>query len=172
MPTTPLWAPWRMPYIEASQARDEDRGCFFCEHAEDAARLRENLVLVVQTHAIALLNRYPFAPCHVLVAPRRHVPDLSDLSDDEYHAVMALLRDTTVRLRRAVSCPAMNVGFNLGLHAGAGHAEHCHGHVVPRWPGDTSFMPVLADVRVMPEALDQTWQKLHAAFGDVPGLKA
>lgn len=170
MPTTPLWAPWRMPYIETIGAKKE--GCFFCEHLLDQTKLRENLVLVVQPHAIALLNRFPFAPAHILVAPRRHVPDIADLADDEYAALMLLLRDASIRLRRAVRCQAMNIGFNLGLHAGAGHAEHCHGHIVPRWEGDTSFMPILADIRVMPEALDETWQKLHAAFSDVEGIKA
>lgn len=169
---TPLWAPWRMPYIERAGAEKKEEGCFFCEHAANVAKLRENLVLVVQEHAVALLNRYPFAPSHVLVAPRRHVPDIKDLTDEEYLALMTLLRDARVRLERAVRCPAVNIGFNLGHPAGAGVADHVHGHLVPRWPGDTNFMPILADIRVMPEALDETWQKLHAAFADVPGQKA
>ncbi len=171
---TPLWAPWRMPYIErASQGeKKKDDGCFFCEHAKDTAKLRENLVLVVQPHAIALLNRFPFAPAHILVAPTRHVPDIKDLADEEYLSLMTLLRDARVRLERAVRCHGVNVGFNLGHHAGAGVADHVHGHLVPRWSGDTNFMPILADVRVMPQALDETWQALHAAFADVPGEKA
>lgn len=168
---TPLWAPWRMPYIERFGEK-KDEGCFFCEHAKDAARFREDLVLVVQEHAIALLNRYPFAPAHLLVAPRRHVPDIKDLTDEEYLALMTLLRDARVRLERAVRCPAVNIGMNLGQPAGAGVADHVHGHLVPRWPGDTNFMPILADIRVMPEALDETWQKLRAAFADVPGTKS
>jgi ATP adenylyltransferase len=126
----------------------------------------------VQPHAFVCLNRYPFAASHLLVAPRRHVGDLADLEADEYVALMTLLRDSTVRLRRATGCPAMNVGFNLGKAAGAGVADHVHGHIVPRWPGDTNFLPVLADVRVMPEYLDESWQRLYAAFADVPGSRA
>jgi ATP adenylyltransferase len=118
------------------------------------------------------LNRYPFTPSHLLVAPRRHVGELSDLADDEYAALMALLRTSTERLRRAVACHAMNIGFNLGAAAGAGVADHLHGHVVPRWNGDTNFMPVVADIRVMPEYLDDAWVRLYGAFADVLGDRA
>lgn len=118
------------------------------------------------------LNRYPFTPSHLLVAPRRHVADIADLTELEYAALMSLLRESTIRLRRAVGCHAMNVGFNLGREAGAGVADHLHGHVVPRWAGDTNFMPVLADIRVMPEYLDDAWRRLYGAFADVPGERA
>lgn len=164
---TPIWAPWRMPYILKTEKTE---GCFFCKHSVEPALSRENLVLVVQEHAFVCLNRYPFTPSHLLVAPRRHVGDLADLTDAEYAALMTLLRASTVRLRKAVQCSAMNVGFNLGVDAGAGVAEHVHGHLVPRWAGDTNFMPVLADVRVMPEYLDDAWRRLHAAFADLPGV--
>jgi ATP adenylyltransferase len=163
---TPLWAPWRMEYI---LGLGKTAGCFFCENARDAGAFRANLVLLVQPHAFVCLNRYPFAASHLLVAPRRHVADPSELDEDEYGALMTLLRDTVVRLRRATSCEGLNVGFNLGKVAGAGVADHLHGHVVPRWNGDTNFMPVLADVRVMPEHLDETWQRLLSAFADLPG---
>jgi ATP adenylyltransferase len=169
-----LWAPWRMPYILRSDKAKGPRGggCFFCEHFVDASAFRENLVLVVQEHAFVCLNRYPFTPSHLLVAPRRHVSDLADLSVEEYAALMTLLRESTVRLRRAVDCSAMNVGFNLGIDAGAGVAEHVHGHIVPRWRGDTNIMPVLADVRVMPEYLDDAWRRLYHEFADLPGERA
>lgn len=166
-----LWAPWRMPYILQDKST-KGAGCFLCEHPNDAPRYRENHVVVVTEHAFVCLNKFPFTPSHLLVAPRRHVADLADLDAGEYAALMELLRESTIRLRRAVSCPAMNVGFNLGLHAGAGHADHVHAHVVPRWPGDTSFMPVLGDVRVMPEYLDDAWRRLHPAFADLPGGRA
>lgn len=170
----PLWAPWRMPYILRTNKAESARGsgCFFCDHPLDTAAFRENLVLIVQPHAFVCLNRYPFTPSHLLVAPRRHVADLADLSEEEYGALMTLLRESTIRLRRAVSCSAMNIGFNLGTDAGAGVADHLHGHVVPRWAGDTNFMPVLSDVRIMPEYLDDAWQRLHAAFSDLPGDRA
>jgi len=170
--TTPLWAPWRMEYILAGTRGNKLPGCFFCEHPADPSAYRENLVLVVQPHAFVCLNRYPFTPSHLLVAPRRHVADPSDLEPEEYAAVMDLLRESIIRLRRAVSCEGMNVGFNLGKSAGAGVADHLHGHIVPRWNGDTNFMPVLADVRVMPEHLDQAWRRLYPAFADLPGALA
>jgi len=167
--TTPIWAPWRMKYLTGE---DKTPGCFFCDHPKDAPRYRENFVVVVQEHAFVCLNKYPFTTSHLLVAPRRHVADPSDLEEHEYVALMNLLRESTVRLRRGVSCPAMNVGFNLGAAAGAGVADHLHGHIVPRWPGDSNFMPVIADVRVMPEYLDESWQRLTKAFADVPGAVA
>lgn len=166
---TPIWAPWRMKYITGE---DKTPGCFFCEHPKDPARFRENLVLVAQPHAFVCLNRYPFTTSHLLVAPRKHVADPSELEEGEYDALMRLVRESVVRLRRAVSCEAMNVGFNLGKAAGAGVADHLHGHLVPRWTGDSNFMPVLADVRVMPEYLDEAWQRLNAAFADLPGEHA
>lgn len=170
---TPLWAPWRMPYILRDDKATSSVGdCFLCTHPKDASAFRENLVVVVQEHAFVCLNRYPFTPSHLLVTPRRHVSDLSELSDEEYGGLMTLLRESSIRLRRAVKCSAMNIGFNLGVDAGAGVADHLHGHIVPRWSGDTNFMPVLTDVRVMPEYLDDAWQRLSSAFADLPGSKA
>jgi ATP adenylyltransferase len=161
-----------MPYIKSTQKPVKDGGCFFCEHLADAPSFRENLVVVVQEHAFVCLNRFPFTPSHLLVSPRRHVGELSDLAADEYAALMTLLRDSTVCLRRAVGCHGMNVGFNLGAAAGAGVADHLHAHIVPRWNGDTNFMPVLADIKVMPEYLDDAWRRLHAAFAELPGERA
>lgn len=167
--TTPLWAPWRMKYITGE---DKDAGCFFCDHAKDPTKFRERLVLVVQEHALVCLNKYPFTTSHLLVAPRRHVADPSDLGDVEYDALMHLLRASVARLSATVKCDGMNVGFNVGKAAGAGVADHLHGHLVPRWLGDSNFMPVIADVRVMPEYLDDAWQRLNAAFADLPGAHA
>jgi ATP adenylyltransferase len=145
-------------------------GCVFCEMTHvDTSRFREILILLRQPHALVCLNRYPFASGHLLVTPRRHVADLSELPEAEYLALMLLLRETTARVRGRVNATAMNIGFNLGRAAGAGIAEHLHGHVVPRWDGDTNFMPVLADVRVMPQQLDATFKHLEPAFADLPG---
>lgn len=166
---TPLWAPWRMEYILGHRAHE----CIFCEFAKQPPdKLRELLVLVVQEHALVCLNRYPFASSHLLVAPRQHVSDLVDLGEDEYASLMTLLRESAKRLRAATNAEAMNIGFNLGKAAGAGIAEHVHGHLVPRWSGDTNFMPVVADVRVMPEYLDEAWRRLYPAFADLPGVRA
>ena len=164
-----IWAPWRMKYISGEE---KSEGCFMCEGPTDPAKMRERLVVVAQPHAFVCLNKYPFTTSHLLVAPRRHVANLEMLEDEEYDALMRLVRESTVRLRGAVKCEALNVGFNLGKAAGAGHAEHLHGHIVPRWTGDTNFLPVLADVRVMAEYLDDAWQRLNAAFADLPGERA
>lgn len=163
-----------MKYILAAGDADKakKRGCFFCDNPKDEASYRENLVLVVQPHAFVCLNRYPFTPSHLLVAPTRHAADPAELTDEEYAAVMGLLRESVVRLRRAVSCEAMNVGFNLGKVAGGSVSDHLHGHIVPRWTGDVNFMPVIADVRVMPEHLDEAWSRLYPAFADLPGARA
>jgi ATP adenylyltransferase len=164
-----LWAPWRMEYV---LGRPKDGGgCIFCDlAAAPPGGYRVKLVLIVQPHAFACLNKYPFASSHVLVAPTRHVSDVGDLPPDEYDATMRLLRDTIARVRSATGAEALNVGLNLGKAAGAGIAEHLHAHVVPRWIGDSNFMPVLADVRVMPEYLDDSWLRLAPFFADVPGL--
>ena len=164
-----MWAPWRMSYILG----EKQGACVFCEiAAAPVSDYREKLVLVMQEHALVVLNRYPFAASHLLVMPRRHVSELTDLPAGEYDALMHLLRDATVRLKSVAHPEGMNVGFNLGKSAGAGIAEHLHAHVVPRWNGDTNFMPVLADVRVMPEMLDASWQRLAPAFADLPGQHA
>ncbi len=162
-----------MEYIENTARQGKPAGCFLCEHSNaDPTTFRENLVLVVQEHVYVGLNRYPFTTSHLLVAPRRHVADLSDLDADEYGALMTLVRESTVRLRAAVRCDGINVGFNLGKAAGAGVPGHVHGHVVPRWTGDMNFMPVIADVHVMPEYLDGAWLRLYSTFADLAGARA
>jgi ATP adenylyltransferase len=158
-----------MEYFDPTKKTE---GCFLCAYPQDEAHFRENLVVVAQPHAFVCLNRYPFTTSHLLVAPRRHIAELWDLEAHEYVALMALVRECTVRLKRTVGCEGMNVGFNLGKAAGAGVPGHVHGHVVPRWNGDTNFMPVLADVRVMPEYLDDAWRHLYATFADLPGTRA
>jgi ATP adenylyltransferase len=164
----PLWAPWRMEYVLSPKPGS----CAFCRMAtEPQETYRENLVLLVQPHALLCLNRYPYASGHLLVASRRHVSHLNALTDPEYGAMMTLLRDSIVRVEKALKPQGLNVGFNLGAPAGAGIAEHVHGHIVPRWQGDVNFMPVLADVRVMPEHLDTSWQRLYPFFADLAGMR-
>jgi ATP adenylyltransferase len=160
-----------MEYILGKREQGAGGACIFCDFATaPAAEYRAKLVLVVQAHALVCLNRYPFVASHLVVAPRRHVSDLADLPADEYDALMHLVRDATSRLRAATHAEGMNVGLNLGKAAGAGIAEHLH--ALPRWNGDVSFMPLLADVRVMPEHLDDSWQRLAPLFADLPGQHA
>jgi ATP adenylyltransferase len=162
--TEHLWAPWRMDYIHGERADV----CIFCDFAvAPVEERRAKLVLAVTEHALVCLNRYPFTTSHLLVAPKRHVSSLGALPTDEYAALMALVRDSAARLETATKCEGMNIGMNLGKVAGAGIADHLHTHLVPRWNGDNNFMPVIADVRVMPEYLDQAWARLAPLFGDV-----
>ena len=162
-----LWAPWRMEYILAPKAG----ACIFCDYASTAPEtFRSKLVLLVQEHAFVCLNRYPFAGSHLLVVPRRHEAGLEGLGPEEYEALMALVREAVIRLKRATKAQGVNLGMNLGEAAGAGIAEHLHAHLVPRWAGDTNFMPVIAGVRVMPEYLDESWARLAPFFADLPGL--
>lgn len=152
-----IWAPWRMEYI---LGKKEDR-CVFCD--PDPA-----LVLGASDQAFVCLNKYPFAAGHLLVVPKRHVSDLADLAADEADALFKLVRESVARLRAAISPEGVNVGMNLGKAAGAGIAEHLHAHIVPRWNGDTNFLPVLADVRVMPEYLQNTHDRLKPHFSGLP----
>ncbi len=161
-----LWAPWRMAYVGATAP---PRGCIFCAALDDDPR--DRLVLGATRHTIVMLNRYPYTSGHVMVAPRQHTADLPGL-DAEAHADLAeTLRRTVATLDRALTPHGMNLGMNLGTPAGAGVADHLHWHVVPRWSGDTNFMTTVADARVMPQHLADTWDRLRPAFAwlDGPG---
>ncbi len=163
--TPPMWAPWRIEYIVGPKASG---GCVFCAYADHGmSNAQDDLVLCATEHAFVVLNRYPFAAGHLLVVPRRHLADPSELEAAEHEALFRLTTEACGRLKRAVKADALNVGMNLGASAGAGIAEHLHVHIVPRWPGDTNFMPVLADVRVMPQALEATWRHLRPHFDDL-----
>jgi ATP adenylyltransferase len=150
-----------MEYIRGPR----EAGCIFCRYpTEGEARRRERLILCARPDSFAMLNRYPFASAHVMVVPTRHVSDLGELTAEEHAALFEHVRAAAAALRAAVGAEGLNVGLNLGAAAGAGIAEHLHVHLVPRWRGDHNFMPVLADVRVMPDALDATWSHLEPFF--------
>lgn len=156
-----LWAPWRMDYILGPKSD----GCVFCEAAEAAPeRDRELHVLGRRRHGFALLNRFPYSHGHLMVVPNRHVSTLGDLSAQERFELMELTALCENSLSSALSPHGFNVGINLGKCAGAGIADHLHIHLVPRWEGDSNFMPLLADTRIMPEHLDQTYDKLALLF--------
>lgn len=166
-----LWAPWRMAYIRslAPGTQPEESGrCFLCAAAEatvtpgsDAAR--ERLVLHRDDFGVILLNRFPYTNGHLLIAPLEHIAELSDLTREQRGGLMELTDHACRILRAAVNPQGMNVGVNLGRCAGAGLPGHVHVHVVPRWNGDTNFMAVVGDVRVVPEALDKSYDILAAA---------
>jgi ATP adenylyltransferase len=154
-----LWAPWRLEYIKSA---DEEAGCLFCDAA--AGDDEERLVVHRGTSALALLNKFPYASGHFMVAPVRHVGEFAELEDDEVLEVHRLASAGIGALAQTYVPQGYNVGWNLGRIAGAGVVDHVHLHVVPRWAGDTNFMPVLADTKVLPEHLDETRQRLAAAW--------
>ncbi len=157
--TRTLWAPWRLEYIEHA---DELPGCIFCAAA--AGDDERHHVVHRGEHALVMLNRYPYASGHLLVAPYRHLGALDALVDAEALDVHRLAAAGLEALSAVFAPHGFNLGWNLGRVAGAGIVDHVHEHVVPRWNGDTNFMPVLADVKVMPEHLDETRRKLAAAW--------
>lgn len=160
-----LWAPWRLAFIESG---DKPEGCIFCVYPTEG-RDRERLILGRSEHSFVILNKYPYNNGHLMVIPKEHVSDLSQLSEERFDDLQRLLRTSAAVIREVYGPDAMNVGMNLGRAAGAGIADHLHWHIVPRWAGDVNFMPVLAETRVIPEHLDQAWQKLRPAFDRVLG---
>ena len=155
-----LWAPWRMQYILGPKCRG---GCVLCapEHTDED---EDRLIVYRSRHVFVMLNRYPYASGHLMVIPYRHVSDITDLTVEEAADLMAVVQ-LSCRVLREVSRPqGLNVGLNLGEAAGAGIGMHMHMHVVPRWNGDSNFMAVLDDVRVIPEALTETCRRLAPVF--------
>ena len=159
-----MWAGWRSGYIDtvATKEPHPDDGCFLCELAVDDPD--GNQVLVRGDGAYAVLNAYPYCSGHLMVVPNRHVPGMDDLSDAELHELTRMIRDATTAVREAYACDGMNVGMNLGRAGGAGVPGHLHVHVVPRWSGDTNFMTAVAEVRVLPESLDTSYERLRAVW--------
>ena len=150
----PLWAPWRLEYV---QNADELDRCIFCEPEEE-------LLVHRSEHALVVMNKFPYSSGHLLVAPLRHLDDFGLLSDEEAAEVHRIGARGIEALRDEYAPHGFNLGWNIGRVAGAGIEDHVHLHVVPRWNGDTSFMPVLGDVKVLPEALERSAERLRAHF--------
>jgi ATP adenylyltransferase len=157
----PLWAPWRMDFILSKKPS----GCIFCDFPKaPPSDDRANLVVHRSEHAFTCLNRFPYNSGHLMVIPRAHVSELGALPADAWADLQDELRRAVDVLQAVYRPEGMNIGMNLGRAAGAGIADHLHWHVVPRWVGDNNYMAVVADVRVIPEALDAAWEKLSAGF--------
>jgi ATP adenylyltransferase len=172
-----LWAGWRASYVssvadgpspaapregDAAGTPAEDPGhCVFCAIIASPASDRERQVVHSGERAVVMLNAYPYASGHLLVMPRRHLADLSALSGEESTDLWAATQAAVAAVEAAYQPDGMNIGANLGRAAGAGLPRHLHLHVLPRWLGDTNFMTTVASTRVLPEALDQSWAKLH-----------
>lgn len=155
-----LFAPWRMDYIRSLDKGDD--GCFLCAAAQasTAEEFRQRLVLWSTPHTLVLINRYPYTNGHLLVAPRSHKQDLDQLTPDELLDLQQQTVNATTLLRRAISPQGFNIGINLGKCAGAGVPGHLHQHIVPRWAGDTNFMSVVGELRIVPQAMSQLHQEL------------
>ncbi len=150
-----MWAPWRMEFILTEKPTD----CILCkkptEHDDEC-----NLILYRGEKNFVILNKFPYNPGHLMVAPYRHVASLEDMDDEELREHFEIVRRGTRALRSVFDPSGFNIGINVGRSAGAGIADHTHTHIVPRWHGDTNFMPVVADARVLPEGLASTYAKL------------
>jgi ATP adenylyltransferase len=153
-----LWAPWRSEYLKREKSTD----CIFC--SKPAGDDESGLIVHRGDRCYVMLNAFPYNSGHVMVAPYDHQADLRDLEPDVAGELMALTQASLDAIERVYGPQGFNLGANLGEIAGAGFAEHFHMHVVPRWAGDTNFMPVVGDVRVLPETLEETWRKLRDAF--------
>ncbi|MCL4473441.1 MAG: HIT domain-containing protein [Actinobacteria bacterium] len=155
----PLWAPWRISYILG----EKEETCLFCRVLEEDRDV-DNLVLYRGRLAFVIMNLYPYNPGHLMVAPNRHVSELELLEADEAHEIMDLTQKCVSVLKQTMHPHALNSGFNQGEIAGSSIKEHLHLHIVPRWQGDNNFMPVLADIHVVPQALEETYRMLVPLF--------
>ncbi|MFC2022315.1 HIT domain-containing protein [Chloroflexota bacterium] len=154
-----IWAPWRMEYIQMKKTE----GCILCEKpGQDGDAI--NYILYRGEKNFVIMNTYPYNPGHLMIAPYRHLASLEELTDEELHEHVDIVSRSIKILRQVFNPGGFNLGINIGKVAGAGIEDHIHTHIVPRWQGDTNCMPVISDVRVVPEALAETYQKLKGKF--------
>ncbi len=177
-----LWAPWRIAYIQGldkkpdeageKERNNKDDGCFICRSLKHPEEFDKNLVLWRSEHNIVILNRYPYNNGHLLIAPVRHIPDLSEAADSELLELTKLIRETQKALSLAIEPHGFNVGMNFGRCGGAGLPGHLHVHVVPRWNGDTNFMQVCSDTDVISQSLCELLDLLKKVSEEhnLPGL--
>jgi len=158
-----LWAPWRLEYIQNAQ---NEEGCIFCLKPKESTD-KENLIVYRSHHCFVIMNKYPYNNGHVMVVPYLHTADLTCFSDDVLLDVQHIIQLTVKALHQTMCPHGINVGINLGRSAGAGIDEHLHYHLVPRWDGDTNFMPVLTGTKVISEGLAESWEKLYKAFKEL-----
>lgn len=156
-----LWTPWRLGYIVG----EKPKGCILCQkHKEPSEKDRPNYILHRARHSFVMLNLFPYNNGHLMIAPYKHIGQLEMLDSETLNEMMGLAQRATAALKKTISPAGFNLGMNIGHVAGAGVADHLHLHIVPRWPGDANFMSVLADTRLIPEALDATYDRLMAAI--------
>jgi len=152
-----LWAPWRIKYVQELSRTSE---CFLCDYVAAPSDDEKNLVLWRTANSIVVLNRFPYNNGHLLIAPLRHIPDLDEASNEELSELMQLMRESRKALLEVLKPHGFNMGINLGRCAGAGLPGHVHIHIVPRWEGDTSFMPVCSGTNVISQSLTELYEQL------------
>ena len=155
-----LWSPWRSEYVTSS---NDDEGCFLCAHVESSDD-EPNGLLWRGDEVFVVLNRYPYNPGHLMVSPKRHVAEIEEMTDSELRELIGATQRSVSILKKAINAQGFNLGMNLGAAGGAGVPGHIHQHVVPRWGGDTNFMPSVAETKVLPELLSDTYVKLRPLF--------
>ena len=158
-----IWSPWRMAYIQAAKEQGEDGGCIFCDLPAEGDDVR-TMILARGELAFVIVNSFPYNPGHLMVAPFRHVGAFTSLEAAELADVDALVARSIRALEQEMEPHGYNLGMNLGRVAGAGIPDHVHWHLVPRWNGDTNFMPVVGQTRVLPELLEETYARLRPSF--------
>ncbi len=154
-----LWTPWRYKYIIS----EKEKECVFCRAAETENE-SESGVLYKGKNSIVILNRYPYSNGHLMIAPAKHFSSPEESSNDELLEIFSLMKSTMAILREEYNPDGINVGMNVGTAAGAGIGDHYHLHIVPRWTGDTNFMSVVADTRLIPQSLEEIWNSLKPRF--------
>ena len=153
-----IWAPWRLGYVQ-NASKEKKGSCLFCTKYR-SKKDKKNYVVKRSKHAFALLNIFPYTNGHIMIAPYRHVADLERLRQEELMDMMKLLTDMKVQLQKHIHPHGFNIGINCGAVAGAGIPGHIHIHIVPRWQGDTNFMPLFSHVRVIPQSLEALYMLL------------
>ena len=166
-----LWAPWRMEYIRSLECQAEDEGCFLCRYRDQPEQDQAHHVLWRTDSAIVVMNRFPYTTGHLLVANAQHKGHLTALTVEELTGITCAVRDAVRILETVMRPQGFNIGYNIGQCAGAGLPDHLHAHIVPRWSGDTNYMPVIADVRVVPESMEVLYAAL-VKEADQAGLRS
>jgi ATP adenylyltransferase len=159
-----LWSPWRSQYIESFQDKNKITGCIFCSMDGKNKDEPDNLLVASGTHTFTVLNLYPYNNGHLMIVPRRHTSEFSSLTGEEKLEIFEYLQLSEKALKEILHPEGFNIGVNLGKASGAGIDEHLHFHIVPRWNGDTNFMPVLGETKVISQELSVTKKNLIAAF--------
>ncbi len=165
-----VFAPWRIEWVERSDRNEDIEGCIFCALPERTEDRHHNL-LARGNRAYVLLNNYPYNPGHAMVIPETHTGEYRDLDVETLAAKERLVQRTIAAMDDALDPDGYNVGYNLGVGAGGSIADHLHAHIVPRWEGDTNFMPVVGDTKVIVEAVEETYDRLHDAFRTQDGVE-